>query len=172
MEALSKRKLKVWLFQFIINCNSTTCIRISMTLYQKPKVNSRNHRALQTIQFYEAFRMTLKNGFLKCSLFILSVNRWWQDDDPLNGEKYLSCVRLATQYLFPMSWKINFQQSFFFKRDYFCLFDRLIKFLCSFLFVVLFCLFFFCLFFPCVYNRFKVNRHSLLTIRQADNWMI
>ena len=75
MEALSERKLKVRLFQFIINCNSTTCIRISITLYQKPKVNSRNHRALQTIQFYEAFRMTLKNGFLKCPLFILSVNR-------------------------------------------------------------------------------------------------
>lgn len=70
MEALSKRKLKVRLFQFIINCNSTMCIRISITLYQKPKFNSRNHRALQTIQFYEAFRMTLKNGFLKCSLFI------------------------------------------------------------------------------------------------------
>lgn len=35
---------------------------ISITLYQKPKVNSRNHRALQTIQLYEAFLKTLKNG--------------------------------------------------------------------------------------------------------------
>ena len=149
MEALSKRKLKVWLFQFIINCNSTTCMRIPITLHQKPKVNSINHRALQSIQSYESFHMKPKNGFLKCSLFILSVNRWWQDDDPLNGEKHLSLVQLATQYLFPMSWKINFQQSFFLRE-----------------------IIFVCLFFRCVYNRFEVNRKSLLTIRQADNWMI
>ena len=68
------------------------------------------------------------------------------DDDPLNGEKYLSLVRLETQYLFPMSSKINFQQSFFLERNYFCLFDKPVKFLYSFLFVVLFCLFV-CLFF-------------------------
>ena len=37
-------------------------MRISITLYQKPKVNFRNHRALQTIQLYEAFLKTLKNG--------------------------------------------------------------------------------------------------------------
>lgn len=34
-------------------------MRISITLYQKPKVNSRNHHTLQTTQLYEAFRMTL-----------------------------------------------------------------------------------------------------------------
>ena len=34
-------------------------MRISITSYQKPKVNSRNHRTLQTTQLYEAFRMTL-----------------------------------------------------------------------------------------------------------------
>ena len=104
-------------------------------------------------------------------LFYQSGNRWWQDDDPLNGEKFFSLVRLATQYLFPLSWKINFQQSFFFFREiiFVCLIGTNKNF--YILSCLLFC--FVCLFvFSSVYNRFKVNRNSLLTIRQADNWMI
>ena len=150
MARLSKRKLKVWLFQFGINCNST--MRISICLYQKPQCNSRNHPALQSsIQSgYEVFRMILKNGFLRCSFFILSFNRW----KPFIWRKHRSIVQLATQYLFPTSWKITFKQSLFLMWDCLCLFDTPMKFLCSF-FCLLFCFVFF------MRNRCKVKRKSL-----------
>ena len=150
MARLSKRKLKVWLFQFGINCNST--MRISICLYQKPQCNSRNHPALQSsIQSgYEVFRMILKNGFLKCSFFILSFNRWRR----FIWRKASFDCSIGYSVFVPHVLEITFKQSLFLMWDCLCLFDTPMKFLCSFL-CLLFCFVFF------MRNRCKVKRKSL-----------
>ena len=97
------------------------------------------------------------------SLSVRSLFYHSTGENPLYGEKHRSIVQLATQYLFPMSWKITFKQSLFLMWDCLCLFDTPMKFLCSFL-----CLLF-CLFFSCVTVARSNENHSIM---QADNWMI
>ena len=47
------------------------------------------------------------------SLSVRSLFYHLTGENPLYGEKHRSIVQLATQYLFPMSWKIAFKQSLF-----------------------------------------------------------
>lgn len=97
------------------------------------------------------------------SLSVRSLFYHSTGENPLYGEKHRSIVQLATQYLFPMSWKITFKQSLFLMWDCLCLFDTPMKFLCSFL-----CLLF-CFVFSCVTVARPNENHSIM---QADNWMI